>query len=244
MTSQRIKLAGVAAAALIMLQVLSTLLLWQLLDETREDGKPAAQSQQPQQGGQGGEAPPPLPESRSGGSARALVEELDQTTARLENPLRAMQDDLGRVAEQFSFVPTLPPLLSQLVNNTSGFGALPGQLNALIAQTRTLAIIPGALSVVVGELRRLRSLTASIRRLEGSLGRLEGGIGDISGGIDDIGGSIDSVSGTTTRLANSFDEALVVFRQLAQDVARMRECIETPGVCNATPAGGPSGAGP
>lgn len=220
MTSQRIKLAGFMAVALVMLQAFSAVLLWQLLDETREDEPAAPQAQQQ------GAAPPPLPESRTGGSARALIDELDATTRRLEGPLRQMQAELSTATRQFEFLPTLPPLLAQIGGNTTAFSALPAQIDALIAQTRTLSVIPGALALVVGELRRLRGLTATIGRLEGGLTRLEAGLGGIQGSVEEVGA-------VASRLGGSFDRTVVVLERMAADVARMRECIERPGVCNA-----------
>lgn len=226
MTSQRMKLGGVAIVAVVMLQALTAVLMWQLLDETR-DGESAAPQRQEESD------LPPLPESRSGGSARALIEELDATTRRLEEPLRQMQSQLESTTSQFSSLPALPPLLAQIGGNTAGFAALPAQLDALIAQTRTLGVIPEALNLVLAELRRLRGLSTAIGRIEPGLARLENGLSGIGGGVDDV-------VAVTTRLGGSFDRTVAVLERMAADVARMRECIETPGVCNAqTPLGGP-----
>lgn len=219
MSPQAAKIAGGLVTALVMIQALSAVLLFQLVDDDDDGGeRPAPQS--------GQQAPlPPLPESRTGGSARALLEELEATTRRLEEPLEGLQTGLTSATRQFEFLPTLPPLLAQIGANTSGFTALPQQLDALVAQTRGLGDIRGALALVVQEVRRLAGLTATVSRL--------------NTGLSGIRTSVDDVGSTAAGIGRSFDRAVVVLEQMARDVARMRECIEQPGVCNApaTPIG-------
>jgi hypothetical protein len=194
-----------------MLQALSAVLLWQLVDDD-DGGRPAAQRAQP--------APlPPLPESRTGGSARALLEELEATTRRLEEPLEGLQTGLTAATRQFEILPAIPPLLAQIGGNTSAFAALAQQLDALVAQTRGLGGISRSLALVVQEVRRLAGLTTSVSQL--------------NAGLSGIRTSVDDVESTAAGIGRSFDRAVVVLEQMARDVARMRECIERPAVCNA-----------
>lgn len=219
MSPQAAKLAGGLVTALVILQALSAVLLWQLVDDDDGGGgRPAAQParQQPL---------PPLPESRTGGSARAILEELEATTRRLEEPLEGLQRGLTTATRQFELLPAIPPLLGRIGANTSVFGTLPGQLEALIAQTRSLGDISRAMALVVGELRRVSELTRAVARLEA-------GLGGIRTSVEDVGS-------TAAGIGRSFDRAVVVLEQMARDVARMRECIERPAVCNAPP--GPPG---
>ena len=219
MSAQGLKLAGVLATTLVIIQTVSVVLLWQLVVDDDGGGGPAASQRQP--------APlPPLPESRQGGSARALLDELDATTRRLEEPLREVRDALTDTTSQIAFLPSLPPLLAQIGANTSGFGALPGQLDALVAQTRGLAGIRGVLAQVVAEVRRLAGLTRSVGDLTRGVGRLEGGLGAIRT-------SVEGVGTTAAGIGRSFDRAVGVLERMADDVARMRACIEEPGLCRA-----------
>jgi hypothetical protein len=212
---QAAKLAGGLVTALVILQALSAVLLWQLVDDEDGGAPPAAQRAEPQ-------PLPPLPEARTGGSARAILQELEATTRRLEEPLEGLQRGLTTATRQFAFLPAIPPLLGQIGANTSGFATLPAQLDALVAQTRSLGDISGSMALVVTELRRVSELTRAVARLESGLGGIRT--------------SVEGVGSTAAGIGRSFDRAVVVLEQMARDVARMRECIERPAVCNA-PAG-------
>lgn len=213
MTPAAKQLLTLAAGIALVLLATSTFLLWRLVAE--DDERPVQRTEQALS-----EAPPPLPESRGGGSTRALLRELDRNTEQLTRPLSQLQAEIARASLGSASLEALPPALQSLSQSTAGFGQLPAALSSLSQNTAGLRDAGRHLRRIATESRRLakvqRTLTAMLREIRQ--------LRSVRRGLSGLGREL-------RRLNGSIEEMKATLKQIEKSLEQTNRCAERPVLC-------------
>jgi len=159
-------LVAALATAVLLLLLVSTVLLWQLLDEVREDGSPPAQADLPP------ELPPPS------GSGKALTRALDRSLGRVNGPLAELTAQL-----ESANLGAVPVLLGDLTRNTQALPGFADQLSELTGPRGPFTDLQATLGTLGGRLLPLQTIAASLTTLNSGIGRVDRSLGNAAGAL-------------------------------------------------------------
>lgn len=189
-------------AALVLLLVAANIQLLRLTDRTDTQKAPTPRSA----------ATPsvaPLPEERASGgtSTRALVNQLDRTTTKLQSPIAELQKQLeGFTRSTTATFSKLAPGLNGLSDINAGFSATLRQLRSLGDSLGTLKGIAKQFSGLRRDLRPLQKLGSVVRGLHRSLLPLTAGVGGLSSEVSSVRESLTSLKSTLEDANGSLDK--------------------------------------
>ncbi|HEX8743552.1 MAG TPA: hypothetical protein VF712_10490 [Thermoleophilaceae bacterium] len=219
-------LLGAAAAFALALLCVATVLLWQLLDETRKDNRAAG-------AGAGGAEQAPLPPPTRGG--KSLAQQVDRSTSALRSELRAanlrsLEPLLERVTHDTAAFPRAAEDLAQLAQQASALGGLRDSVDLLLPALEPLGETTGSLA----------SLNENVGLAARTLAPTNENLAATSGALSRADRTLTGTNTTLTHTADTLEQLLPAIRDLnatltdaKRSLDRTNACLERPVVCQA-----------
>lgn len=208
------RVLGVIVTVLVVLMITSNVLLWQIADQTGDDGG-SGDGGGPQQTAQ-----PALPQPIAGTSNKATASELDRLADVLDEQFKVLEQQLGPLAGAASAAGELPNAfgsittgLDQLAAQGNSLGGLSDGVADLAQQGQAFGDAANSLDDVAASTRRLRTVQQALTRMRDSISAVEANTGNLN----------DTTTATNTKLDQSNAGIASTNTSLADMIARVTE---------------------
>ncbi|KRC54068.1 MULTISPECIES: hypothetical protein [unclassified Nocardioides] len=149
-TERRPLVLAIAVVGLLLASM--NVLMWRIVQNTSEDAPSSTE-----------EVLPALPPTQGGGSARALLDELDGLQKQLAEPLDGLQDQLETLNANTGDLGRLSENSQELVHIKEQMSKLLGRLNDISSATADLAAISGDMGSISADAHAMAQTTEALQ---------------------------------------------------------------------------------